>query len=270
MKNSCFFLDYLGEELARRHEKNARYSTRAFAKSLDVDVASLSRILSGKQIPSYKVCQKIFLSLQVPPAEQHKLLASVATTRKIRGLKRVPPEFRKLESISEDRLNLETDLWRSIADWYHGAILELTYVKGFRSDPKWIAQQFGISEPEAIQAIRRLERMKLLVRQNGVLKKANEQVSSGNKAITTPAHKRLQMQVLTKAKESLENDPIEIRNMSSMAMAIDPEKMPIAKKMIQDFSRELCRYLESGKRAQVYQLGICFYPISKKGENNEK
>lgn len=263
MKSPDYFQEYLSEELARRCERNPRYSIRAFSKALGVDVSSLSRILSGKQTPSYKICEKIFLKIAISPKEQQRFLVSVAQRHKAMGFKRLAPAFKQVLSKKEDRLNLSTDLWRVVADWYHGAIMELTLVEDFKSDPKWIAHQLGISDLEAKLAIKRLIQLKLLREENGVLVKTYEQVTSGDKNITTPAHKRLQNQVLKKAIHSLENDAIEIRNMTSMSMAIDQRKIPQAKLMIQKFSRELCAYLESGNRTQVYQLGICLYPISK-------
>lgn len=265
MDRTDFFQECLSEELVRRCEKNPRYSTRAFARALGIDVASLSRILSGKQIPSYKICETVFLRLELSPADQKRFLISVAAKQKASGFKRIAPAFKNLEGNGERR-DLTTDIWRIIADWYHGAIMELTFTKNFVSDPKWIAQQLGISEAEVKIAIRRLIRLELLEEKNGVLCKTIAQISSGNKSVTSSAHKRLQKQVLKKAAESLENDDIDSRNMTSMAMAIDPQKIPQAKKMIQIFSRELCAYLESGKRTQVYQLGICLYPISKRQE----
>ncbi len=264
MNQSDFFQECLNEELARRCEKNPRYSTRAFARALGIDVASLSRILSGKQIPSYKICESVFSKLELSPAEQKKFLTSIAARQKAVGLKRIAPAFKNLEAKSDGRRDLTADIWRVIADWYHGAIMELTFTKDFNSDPKWISQQLGISEVEVKLAIKRLIRLELLEDRDGKLHKTVEQVSSADKSITSSAHKRLQKQVLKKAVESLENDDIEIRNMTSMSMAVDPQKIPQAKKMIQNFSRELCAYLESGKRTQVYQLGVCLYPISKK------
>lgn len=267
MNSTDFFQEYLSEELARRCQKNSRYSTRAFAKSLGIDVASLSRILSGKQIPSFKICEAVFTKLEMSPANQKKFLVSVAARQRATGLKRIAPAFKNIEGRSDDRMELNTDLWRTIADWYHGAILELTFLEDFESNPKWISQQLGISEIEARLAIKRLLRLKLLDERSGKLVKTHTQVSSANKNITTPAHKRHQKQVLRKAIESLDSDPIEIRNMTSIIMAIDPEKISTAKKLIQNFSRDLCANLESGKRKQVYQLGVCLYPVSKiKGE----
>lgn len=266
MNDTDFFQEYLNAELAQRCERNSRYSVRAFARALGIDVASLSRILSGKQVPSYKICETVFLKLGLSPTEQKKFLISVAAKQKAVGLKRIAPIFKDVGQHNEQRRDLTTDIWRVIADWYHGAIMELTFTNNFNSDHKWIAQQLAISEAEVKLAIKRLIRLKLLEEQDGALRKTIAQVSSADKNITSSAHKRLQKQVLKKAVESLENDDIEIRNMTSMVMAIDPQKIPQAKKMIQNFSRELCVYLESGKRTQVYQLGVCLYPISKKQE----
>ena len=71
-------------------------------------------------------------------------------------------------------------------------------------------------------------------------------------------------QFLEKAVVSLEEDPIEERSITSMTMAIDPEKLPAAKKMIREFNQTLCQFLENGKRKRVYNLGVALYPIQKK------
>ncbi len=46
--STSYFRDLLSAELARRCRRNSRYSLRAFAKALVVDVATLSRVLAGK------------------------------------------------------------------------------------------------------------------------------------------------------------------------------------------------------------------------------
>lgn len=259
------YQELLMEELSRRCDRNPRYSARAFARALEIDAASLSRILTGKQIPSYRICQQLFAKLELSPSEQQKFLSSVTVAQKARGVKRVSPGFKTVRA-HEARVDLSTDLWRSIADWYHGAIMELTFTENFNSDPAWIAKELFISEVEIRQAIKRLIRLGLLEEREGVLVKCHAQVSTADKNITTSAHRRLQKQVLEKAAESLENDPIDVRNMTAMVMAVDPKKIPVAKRLIQEFSRELCAYLETGKRTQVYQMGVSLYPLSRREE----
>jgi uncharacterized protein (TIGR02147 family) len=266
MKEGVFYNIFLKEELAKRCEKNPRYSVRAFAKALGIDAGALSRVLAGKQIPSFKLAQQILTQLDFTPEQEQDFLASIAHIQRERGLQRLSPVFKNFEEklIQHD---LSIELYRVIADWYHVAILELTYIEGFKSDTKWIASQLGISQAEAKLSIERLLNLELLKVEDGKLVKSTEQLSTTDKNITTPALKKNQKQFLEKAIESLENDPIEERNMTSMTMAIDPEKLPKAKEMIRNFNKTLCEFLESGKRKRVYNLGIALHPIQKRSES---
>jgi uncharacterized protein (TIGR02147 family) len=93
--------------------------------------------------------------------------------------------------------------------------------------------------------------------------KTEERLSTADKHLTTPALRKNQRQLLEKAIDSLENDPIELRSMTSMTTAIDPRRIPEAKEMIRHFNRTLCAFLEGGNRTQVYNLGIALYPLQK-------
>jgi uncharacterized protein (TIGR02147 family) len=77
--------------------------------------------------------------------------------------------------------------------------------------------------------------------------------------------KRRQKQILEKALEALENDPIETRSMTGMTMAIDPSKIPEAKKLISEFNRKMSKFLETGKKSEVYELQISLFSLQKRG-----
>jgi hypothetical protein len=47
-----------------------------------------------------------------------------------------------------------------------------------------------------------------------------------------------------------------------MTMAIDPSKLPHARKRILEFMEALSDELELGDRTQVYQLGIQLFPLT--------
>jgi hypothetical protein len=55
-----------------------------------------------------------------------------------------------------------------------------------------------------------------------------------------------------------------------MTMSIDPAMLPEAKAQIEQFTQSLCKLLESGKRRQVYELGISLFPIQKNEEMNHE
>jgi len=272
MNEQAFYNRHLKDVLADRCERNARYSVRSFAKALDIDIGALSRILAGKQIPSFKVAQKILTRLNLSPEEQNQFMDSVAETQRSRNLQRLSPLLRGYEKKknSAKPADLSIDLYRIIADWYHVAILELTFVDRFHSHPQWIAKELGISVAESTLAIERLMNFGLLKQEDGVYVKTETQLSTLDKHITTPALRKNQKQFLEKAIHSLENDPIEDRNMSSMTMAIDPEKLPMAKQMVREFNQALCKFLESGKRKRVYNMEIALYPLQTKPKHKLK
>ena len=49
-------------------------------------------------------------------------------------------------------------------------------------------------------------------------------------------------------------------------MAIDPNLIPEAQKMISDFRRKLCAFLEQGNRTEVYAFAPSLFRLTKKKE----
>jgi len=98
-----------------------------------------------------------------------------------------------------------------------------------------------------------------------VLEPSQGGFTTADKTTTNAALRKHQRQSLEKALHSLENDPIEARSMTSMTMAIDPARLPEAKRLIEDFTQKLSQFLENGQSTSVYQLGIALFPLQKKG-----
>ncbi len=261
MKARESYQDHLREELARRCERNNKYSLRAFARAIEVDAGTLSRILDGKQVPSQKLSQRIVNGLNLNPTQEEAFFTSVAEKQRTRNLQRQNSMIQTYKPLRPKPKDLSIDLYRVIADWYHTAILELTFVSNFDSNPRGIARALGISEAQAKLAVERLLELGLLEKKKGVLRKSNLQLTTDNKSITTSALRKNQRQLLERAIHSLENDPIETRSITSMTMAIDPKHLPVARMMIQEFNRALCSVLEDGKRQQVYNLEVALYPL---------
>jgi uncharacterized protein (TIGR02147 family) len=150
-----------------------------------------------------------------------------------------------------------------IAEWYHYAILSLVDVPGFRFDAKWIANRLGISETEARLAMERLLRLRLVKKVGKTWKQSGLPLKVENTESTT-ATRRHHRQHLVKAIESLDNDPIEIRDFSGMTFPMDPQYVPYAVKRIRDFRRKLMNELVNmGTPRVVYRLGVQIHPLSK-------
>lgn len=241
---------WLQKQFTERCKKNARYSLRAFAKNLDLDASSLSQILSGKRNLSKNGIQNICEKLSVSPKEL-QMFGLIGS---------------KNNGADENYLQLEIDTFSVISEWYHYAILELTYVSGFKADPKWIAKKLSLTVEEAKSAVERLKRLGLLLEENGSLIKSSKQLTNNGIINTSGAHKELQKQVITKALVAVDEVPQDEKDITSMTMAIDTKNLDKARLLIQKFRRDLCELLEEGNQEQVYNLGIQLYPISKKQE----
>ncbi|OQW50448.1 MAG: hypothetical protein A4S09_01245 [Proteobacteria bacterium SG_bin7] len=226
----------LQNELAKRCQRNPRYSLRAFAKSLDTSHTVLSLVLSGKRSISKKLREKI---------------------REELGL--THPEETPVQQITIDAFAI-------ISDWYHYAILSLLEIPESTINPVWISKKLGITALEAKLAVERLKRLELIEYKNDRWHQTGVPIRFDN-TISNSTIKNFHKQLLSKAVESLENDPKNLRDFSSMTMAIDPDHLPFAFEEIKKFRRELTQKLEKlGRPKEVYNLTIQLYPISKNGD----
>lgn len=257
-----YYKIHLREELARRCKINSRYSLRALARALDVDPAVLSRALANKRALSYKVARRITENLCLTPKEAALFLASVAEDQKDRGLKRCNLETQPDSNIDKaDIDHIGADFFRIIGDWYHYAIQQLTLIEGFKSDPRWIAQRLGITVQEAQLAVKRLILAGLLQESNGHFRAAATKADIKDKRVSLPALHHHQKQMLQKAIHSMENNPAEMHSMTGIAIPIDPQKINLAKKLIEQFSNHICEILGSGNKSKLYQLSISLFPL---------
>jgi DNA-binding MarR family transcriptional regulator len=242
-----YYQDVLRIELARRIERNGRYSLRAFARALAVPASTLSRALNGHRTISLDVASRIVDGLMLAPRERRLFLDSLAPSKK---------------PAAAAVVDLEEDTFRAVSDWYHYAIMEMTFLKRFDPDPRWIAARLGL-EPLTVQlALDRLRKLGLVERVGAKLKKTQRTLWARAKdGTTTAALRAFQRQCLALAEQALENVPIERRTATTVMLPVDPAKLPLARGLIEDFAVELCRTMATGNMTDVYQLTIHFHTL---------
>lgn len=225
--------EWLLGEFKRRKGKNAAYSLRSFSRAVQVSPGRLSEYLSGKRALSGKMALKIAARLGVQPQK------------------------------NENFAVLEDEVFAAISDWQHYAILSLMETKDFRADEKWIAKRLGISPLEVRETLERLLRLGLAKSEKGKLSPTNENLATTDD-VANAALRRSHQQSLEQAIDALESVDVELRDFSSITMAIDSSRLPLAKKAIRDFRRRLMRLLEAGVADEVYNLNIQLVPVTKK------
>jgi uncharacterized protein (TIGR02147 family) len=254
------YIQIIRHELSRRLETNPRYSLRAFATAIDINAGTLSQVLAGKRHLTFSKALEIIPRLDLSPIEKQTFLNSLSKATKSRDLKRVSSAYKQFSSTEEPK-EVSLDVFNLIAEWHHYAILDLPFVKGFKSDVGWIAKRLGITITEANMAIQRLCSLELMEWKDGELVKTHGPLTTADKALTNSALKRRQKQILGKSLASLENDPIDVRNHSGMTMAISSEKIPEAKKRIEAFLQEMSLFLEEGQQDRMYELTVNLFPL---------
>ncbi len=232
-------------ELMRRIKRNPKYSLRAFAKTIGVSHTALSLVLSGKRHPSTRLLNKFADKMAMPPDERDVLLKNNGFSSK-----------------NIDTNLIDLDYFELISDWRHYAVLSLLELPTAKYESKWIAKRLNISSIEARDIMDRLRRLSLVGEKDGRMIQASMPIRMENK-ISTAATRRFHQQLLKKAEESLENDPIEIRDFSSMTFALDQSLVPYATQKIREFRRRLVADLEKkGNSNKVFQLNVQLYPVS--------
>jgi uncharacterized protein (TIGR02147 family) len=244
MKSALDPLKLLRQTLDDRCKTNPQYSIRAFAKASGISHTVLSLVLSGKRNLSKKATGRLADYLNLDPTTRKSLMQNHSNVDQA------------YESLSLDSFEL-------ISDWYHYGILSVLELPNSSNDPKWIANQLGIKPLQAKMALDRLKRLGLIQQMNdGSLKQGTAPLKIDN-THSTSATKKFHKQLLVKAAESIDKDPVSDRDFSSMTFTMHQSQVEYARKRIQTFRRELTAELErKGKPEAVFNLMIQLYPVT--------
>lgn len=265
MASAEYYRTLINMELRRRQRQNQRYSLRAFAKSLEIEAATLSRVLADKESLSFKAAEKVLSALVTDEKKRRLFLESLAKEKANRRI------FKSMSDVAtSDATSVSQDQFQAISKWYHYAILELTLTKNFDSNPSAIARTLGIDIIDAKDAVERLIRLNLLKRIEGRLVKSGGYVTTTDRLKASEGLREFSRNMLQMAAKSVEKDPFSERAVFGMTMAIDPELIPIARQMIEQSAKDILSALTSDKQLRVYQLQTALFPVQKPITNHNQ
>jgi uncharacterized protein (TIGR02147 family) len=238
---------YLKAEFERRRARNKAYSMRAFASSLGVGIATLSDVMSGKRGLSPKNRVKISEKLKLSPLDRERFLTKQNQEEEL------------------EKLELEDRKFRLISDWYHYAILELTYVKDHKASAAWIAKKIGIAKTTVKDALVRLVELQLLKIEDSCLIQTTPPLKTTDNIPSLAIRKRHQ-ELMDLAKESIEHDPIDQRYFYEITIAVDPARVEEAQMLMRKSIRKIAKKLGTGKPTEIYSLGTQLFPLNGRGK----
>lgn len=238
---------WLQSEFRARRAKNGAYSLRRMAQQLGIPSGRMSELLNGRRRITVRVAEKICSALKYDLAKRQKFMALVTNG----------------QNSLEDALytQLSADAFQVLADWHHFAILSVMDLDDFDPAPKVVGARLGISSTEVRESYDRLLRLGLIERQGQSFRKTSKDITTTHD-IESAALRISHKQNLELAARSLDEDPVSVRDVTSITMAIDIAKLPAAKAMIKKFRRSLCRFLESDQKNEVFNLNIQLFPLT--------
>jgi uncharacterized protein (TIGR02147 family) len=257
---------FLRARLMGRIAQNQSYSVRAFARDLKISHSYLSQILNERRKLSLRQALRLSEGLRLEAEERQTFIQLLLETR--------PERFASGSSASykDDPISMDMDRFKIIGEWYHGAIVEMTSLKRFRADPRWIARQLGVTSLQVKAAVKRLQRM-------GVLEmKEKKWVKSHNRfhfptTSSEVAVRRFHQEMIYKGLKTLDSaqeEDFKHRDITGITIAINPEKIPEAQKRIQRFRNQLADFLSKGETTAVYQLNVQLFSLTRNGVDQPK
>jgi len=262
-------IEFLNASIQSIQKKNPSFSLRAFSKQLGMShVAMLSMVLNRKRKLLPNLSSKIsyqFKTLKKFNEDEARYFDMLVLFHNATTIDEKNFYEGILSNLKPDKnfSTLELDKINIISEWYHTAILEMTYLKNFSSDPNDICKKLGdnVSVEQVRTAIERLLRLGLLEKnKKGILKKSNTYLATPS-GIPNKGLKKFHTELLTKAIKAIENQTVDERDITSYTMTIDTKKIPEAKKMITLFRRKLAAFLETPNGDSVYQLNIQLFDL---------
>ncbi len=248
---------WLANLIEIKTRSNPNFSLRAFARVVSVSPAVLSRILNGKRNLTLSLAIRIADALMLGPDEREVLYSNFISKEK----NEIVPDIKAEKELS-------IDCYNAMKDWYHYGITQLLYVKNFKEDYKWMANMLAISELQAKLAVDRLLRLEILERDiNGILLRTNIHLSTSTE-IASAGIRNFQKQILEKTIQSLENDDVNERDITSITLAINENKIKEVKAEIKKFRLKMSEFMCEGEKTRIYNLGIHLVPLSKSSNTN--
>ncbi len=241
------FADWLRQHYLDRRQKNKAYSRRAFARDLGIGSGRLSEYMSRKRKASAPTLLSLVEHLEPTRAKAQKILHLACDKSSQLDRKRL------------EAYRLSDDQFTMISEGVHFAILSLMTTKNFEFNTKTIATKLKYDSAKISEAWERLERLGFVSFRDDEWHLSYPSLTT-SEDISSVGLRRAHREILKMAEKSLDTVPVNLREITSATMAIDPKNLPAAKRLIREFRDKLVALLENGDRQEVYELEIGLFP----------
>jgi len=255
-----FFRDHYEEQKAL-HEY---YSFRFLGLKLELDPGTLQRITQGKAHLSGSSIKRVVEFLKLSPQET-EYFETLILYNKAKSERESKKFFDELQRIKDLQISALSELqYQYFSEWFHVPLRGLIGLGGFKDNYAQLAASLSpaITETQARNSVNILRRLNLIrLRHDGEWELQDAALTTGKKwssvAINNFQHSMIEM-----AKESLERHPKEIRDISTVTLAIQKKDLAIYRLRCEEFRKSVMKLaVDTETPDSVFQINIQLFPM---------
>lgn len=263
------FHKYLTDAWRDKRARNRSFSMTAWAHQMGLENSSpLSLAFKGKRALPKKYLPQVIKTLDLNAHEAQYLEALLDLSRaREPGQKLFYLNRLRLLSPSTEFSAHIVEEYKYLSDPLHGAMIEMTDLKQFKSDAEWIQQRlfFTVSVIEIKEALERLQQLNLLRRdEKGALKKCHRHLSTPPD-VADLGTKTYHKTVSEMAAHAVVHQDLAQREFDSYSFNLKKDQLVKAKKAMRQFISDFLTKFEAqpGEGDETYQVNMQLFKFTK-------
>lgn len=224
-------------------------------------------VLSGQRLPSAEMIDRISRHFELKVSE-HRYFELLVQLEKCRRKNSDPRSvIAELCRMRPDptTANIDASSFAYIAEWYHFVIKQIIATDPKMNEPRLIVRSMraGITEGEVRKALQTMMDLGIVSKgESGAWVVAGQRITT-TQGIPDQALRKHHKGMITRALASIDESDFHNREITSITLRIDADRMVEAKKAIREFRDEFHRQFESVVSKNVYQLNFQLFEHTK-------
>ena len=260
------YREFLNDYYQKRKEKEKGFTFRYISDVTGVDPSLFVKVIQKKRHLTEKVIPSI-AELCGFDENAKSFFHYLMLFEKAKTPDQIRVAFEKLLAFKEKHAEvISTYQYEFFNRWYYAAVRTVLDFYNCKDDYRGLGLALTptITAHEAEQAITLLSSLEMIEKDNGGYWRPNATVITTGDKWSSAAIQSYQVETMRQAQLSLLNHTPESRDISTVAVSINRNKLPEFKAMISEFRKQIMHYVANQQDEDIaYQLNIQFFPMSK-------
>lgn len=215
-----------------RQQRNPRYSLRAFARDLSVNIATVSEVLNGRKGLSRSMAYQIARRIEFTPDETENFVDLVLSEHS-RSQRERNDALRRIQKRTKEiqYVKVTDEISDIFSDWRYLAILEFIEIEGAALEPAVIARRLQWDLTSVHAAFDRLATARLISMRDGAWIRDSRFIKLQS-SIPSALLRRFHKSMLARASDAIEKQPVNNRKALSMVLSINRDDLQEARQFL--------------------------------------